>query len=635
MPNAHFLYGLKDLLEGQKQVDVEPRIGDVEDMIDNSVARDLFEPILEPYEGMEFDSEEAAKAFYIAYATQMGFKARVSSFIRSKRDKTIISRQLVCSREGFRSTKDANNEGRTKRPRMITRVGCRAMIMVKKQSSGKWVVSKFEKIHNHVLGTQGKVVMLDYDPYVRENDEVIENPSGNETNAHGGFVGNANEIVVVPPEGDPHLEPCVGMEFESEQEAQVFYKEYARRVGFRARVSSYYRSKRDNSIISRLIVCSKEGFRAKKDESAEERLQRPRAVTRVGCKAMIMVKKRDSGKWIVSKLVKHHNHALAPRTALDDECSEAEDDEMVKIERVLVAHEGEAITEPYEGMEFESEEAAKLFYFAYSRRVGFNMRVSTYYRSKRDKSIISRLFVCSKEGFYVKKDVGSDGKIKRPREATRVGCKAMLMVKKNNCGKWIVSKFEKDHNHSLGSLRKLRKLQKRKHSSGNSKKKNQIELNHADRESPTLRYNNLCREAMKYAEAGAASPDVYNVAMRALQEAVKKVAAIKRNSGVVPRLGTDVCGGNLEDNNNQYCEVESSVHLNQQSRTRTHTSNSPSKASYERPSRKLRLCNACKLPSDHTSRSCPTKQVSIVPNEAINAISDEPINELMQQHDLQ
>nr|CAD1843876.1 unnamed protein product [Ananas comosus var. bracteatus] len=141
-------------------VDVEPQIGDVDELIETSVNRELFEPIVEPYEGMEFDSEEAAKEFYNAYATQMGFKARISSFIRSKRDKTIISRQLVCSREGFRSTKDASIEGRTKRPRMITRVGCRAMIMVKKQSSGKWIITKCEKIHNHVLGTQGKVEML-------------------------------------------------------------------------------------------------------------------------------------------------------------------------------------------------------------------------------------------------------------------------------------------------------------------------------------------------------------------------------------------------------------------------------------------------------------------------------------------
>ncbi|XP_072983526.1 uncharacterized protein [Typha latifolia] len=606
-------------------IDVEPRISDVDEMLENSVGRDLFDPIQEPYEGMEFDSEEAAKAFYNAYAAQMGFKARVSSFIRSKRDKTIISRQLVCSREGFRSAKDAKSEGRSKRPRMITRVGCRAMIMVKKQSSGKWVVSKCEKVHNHVLGTQGKVVMLDHDPYVHQEDEEVDNTVGNETDSL--VAGHADEVVVIPPEVEPSIEPRKGMEFDSEQEVQIFYREYARRVGFRARVSSYYRSKRDNSIISRLIVCSKEGFRVKKDDSAEERLQRPRAVTRVGCKAMIMVKKRVSGKWIVSKIVKHHNHELTPKTASDDEHSDAEDEEMDEMERVLVSENGDAIVEPYEGMEFESEEAARIFYFAYSRRVGFNMRVSTYYRSKRDKSIISRLFVCSKEGFYLKKDSSSEGKIKRPREATRVGCKAMLMVKKNISGKWIVSKFEKDHNHPLGSLRKIRKLRKRKHLFGHLKSTtNQIELHHSCKESPTLRYNNLCREAMKYAEAGAASPDVYNVAMLALREAVKKVAAIKKNAGEVSKLGTVV--SRVEDNN-QDGQVED---VTRRSRMRTHSSSPQFNPSYDRPSRKLRMSMASKQLGDHASLNCPTNQhMSIVSGETSSTFSDEPINELIQQ----
>lgn len=584
---------------------MEPRMGDIDEMIENSVGRGLFacegQEIFEPYEGMEFDSEEAARAFYNAYAAQVGFKVRVSSFIRSKRDKTIISRQLVCSREGFRSTKESNEEGKTKRPRMITRVGCRAMIMVKKQMSGNWVISKCEKIHNHLLGTQGKVVMLDFDPYVREG-EVIENPMARDSHFFRGMMDNPLEMVTVPPEGEPHLEPHEGMEFESEQDAQTFYKEYAKRVGFRARVSSYYRSKRDNSIISRLIVCSKEGFRAKKDESGEEKLQRPRAITRIGCKAMIMVKKRDSGKWIVSKLVKNHNHLLIPRTESDDEPSEAED-EMVEIENPLVVQ-GDAIAEPYEGMEFESEEAAKLFYLAHSRRVGFNMRVSTYYRSKRDKSIISRLFVCSKEGYYAKKDAEAEGKIKRPRKATRVGCKAMLMVKKSNSGKWVVSKFENQHNHALGSLWKRRHLRKRKHLSGKMRKsKDQIEPHHTDLGSPTSRYNTLCREAMRYAEVGATSTDSYNVALHALREAARKVVAIKRNVGADHKLGGG--GGSMEEN-------ISTLPGSQSFKMSTDPSDPQAQLSYERPPQKLRMCSACKA-SNHASRSCPTRQVESSP----------------------
>lgn len=609
-------------------VDMEPRMGDIDEMIENSVVRGLFacegEEIFEPYEGMEFDSEEAARAFYNAYAAQVGFKVRVSSFIRSKRDKTIISRQLVCSREGFRSTKESNEEGKTKRPRMITRVGCRAMIMVKKQMSGKWVISKCEKIHNHLLGTQGKVVMLDFDPYAREG-EVIENPMARDSHFFSGMLDNPVEMVIVPPEGEPHLELREGMEFESEQDAQTFYKEYAKHVGFRARVSSYYRSKRDNSIISRLIVCSKEGFRAKKDESGkdesgEEKLQRPRAITRIGCKAMIMVKKRDSGKWIVSKLVKNHNHFLIPRTGSDDEPSEADDDEMVEVENPLVVQ-GDAISVPYEGMEFESETAAKLFYLSYSRGLGFNMRVSTYYRSKRDKSIISRLFVCSKEGYYAKKDTDAEGKNKRPREATRVGCKAMLMVKKSNSGKWVVSKFENQHNHALGSLRKRQRLRKRKHLSGNMKKsKDQIEPHHTDLGSPISRYNSLCREAMRYAEVGATSTDSYNVALHALREAARKVVAVKKNVGADQKLGGG--GGSMEEN-------ISSLPGSQSFKMSTDPSDPQAQLSYERSPQKLRMCNACNQPSNHTSWSCPTRQVNRNSTDPANIISDEPINDLI------
>lgn len=562
-------------------------------MIESSVPRTTFrsdgaaKKIIEPYEGMEFESEDAARTFYNEYAFEMGFKIRVSSFVRSKRDKTIISRQLVCSREGFRSAKDGNSEVTTKRPRMITRVGCRAMIMVKKQSSGKWIISKCENIHNHLLGNQGKVVILDFDPYARAH-EVLESQTRRERNGHSEVASDSHELVIVPSEVNPSLEPNEGMKFESEQKAQTFYKEYAMRAGFRARVSSYYRSKRDNSIISRLIVCSKEGFRSKKDDSAEERLQRPRAITRVGCKAMIMVKKRSSGNWIVSKLVKHHNHLLTPRTMADDECSNAEGDENVEIEKGLASQSGDVITEPYDGMEFESEEGAKLFYYAYSRCVGFNMRVSTYYRSKRDKSIISRLFVCSKEGFYLKKDAGSVDKSNRPREATRVGCKAMLMVKKNNFGKWVVSKCENEHNHPLGSLRKMHKLRKQKLLCGTSKKhKDQLGNYQNNYESPTSQYNILCHEAIKYAEAGVASTDLCNVAIHALQDAVKKVSSIK--STEVLKFGTVVTGNDVDDTSYLDSHVETSASYNFESARRLNFSDPQANLSFVRPL--LRICN--------------------------------------------
>lgn len=107
---------------------------------------------LEPYEGMEFESEEAAKAFYNSYARRVGFSTRVSSSRRSRRDGAIIQRQFVCAKEGFRNLNEKRTKDREiKRPRTVTRVGCKASLSVKMQDSGKWVVSGFVREHNHEL----------------------------------------------------------------------------------------------------------------------------------------------------------------------------------------------------------------------------------------------------------------------------------------------------------------------------------------------------------------------------------------------------------------------------------------------------------------------------------------------------
>ncbi|KAF3548422.1 hypothetical protein DY000_02002733 [Brassica cretica] len=45
------------------------------------------------------------------------------------------------------------------------------------------------------------------------------------------------------------------------------------------------------------------------------------------------------------------------------------------------------------------------------------------------------------------------------------------------------------------------------------------------------RYNHLCREAIKYAEEGAATPETYNIAFGALREGGKKVSAVRKSVG--------------------------------------------------------------------------------------------------------
>lgn len=64
-------------------------------------------------------------------------------------------------------------------------------------------------------------------------------------------------------------------------------------------------------------------------------------------------------------------------------------------------------------------------------------------------------------------------------------------------------------------------------------------------ETPMVRHNNLRQEAMKFVEEGAKSIHVYNVAMNALQEASKQVAAVKsKTSGSAH--GTEANGENQE-----------------------------------------------------------------------------------------
>ncbi|KAJ0259290.1 hypothetical protein HA466_0056640 [Hirschfeldia incana] len=106
--------------------------------------------------------------------------------------------------------------------------------------------------------------------------------------------------------------------------------------------------------------------------------------------------------------------------------------------------------EPREGTEFESEEAAKMFYDDYSRSLGFVMRVMSCRRSERDGRIIAWRFGCNKEGRCVSSSVrGKSGSVRKQRQSTREGCKAMVHVKYDRSGKWVVTKFVKEHNHPL------------------------------------------------------------------------------------------------------------------------------------------------------------------------------------------
>ena len=105
---------------------------------------------LEPSVGMEFDSEDAARKFYVEYARRVGFIVRIMQRRRSGIDGRTLARRLGCNKQGF-SPNHRGTIGPEKKPRPSAREGCKATILVKMEKSGKWVVSRFEKEHNHPL----------------------------------------------------------------------------------------------------------------------------------------------------------------------------------------------------------------------------------------------------------------------------------------------------------------------------------------------------------------------------------------------------------------------------------------------------------------------------------------------------
>jgi hypothetical protein len=105
---------------------------------------------LEPFEGMEFASIEDVKNYYVSYAKNKGFSFRMGRVTKSRTNGKVIGQEILCSKEGFRSKKNLKKENGSFIVHDQTRVGCKAMLYIKKKED-QWVISKFIKDHNHEL----------------------------------------------------------------------------------------------------------------------------------------------------------------------------------------------------------------------------------------------------------------------------------------------------------------------------------------------------------------------------------------------------------------------------------------------------------------------------------------------------
>ncbi|GJY73754.1 protein FAR-RED elongated hypocotyl 3 isoform X1 [Tanacetum coccineum] len=160
---------------------------------------------------------------------------------------------------------------------------------------------------------------------------------------------------------------------------------------------------------------------------------------------------------------------------MDDEKLNNEDDLGREIEKLPSDSDGAMIStsldlvdfkedinlEPISGMEFESHGEAYSFYQEYARSMGFSTAIQNSRRSKTSREFIDAKFACSRYGTKREQDKSFNrprsrqGNNQDPenasgrRSCSKTDCKASMHVKRRSDGKWIIHRFEKDHNHDL------------------------------------------------------------------------------------------------------------------------------------------------------------------------------------------
>ncbi|CAA6663087.1 unnamed protein product [Spirodela intermedia] len=319
-----------------------------------------------------------------------------------------------------------------------------------------------------------------------EDDEAMDEPLI-AARKDGDMIESYDRRELISNEVSSYMEPVEGMEFDSEECARAFYASYARHAGFRVRSSKSRRSVGDGAVVCRQFVCSREGFYMERPQGGGR--EQAEVIAGVGCMARLVVRRQPSGRWVVSKFEREHNHdplenvALRKMKKVEGSLQQAESPP--EKSAVFASPCGNPELEPYEGMEFSSEEAARAFYYTYAKDMGFTVRISKCRRA-RDGSIVCRRFVCSKEGYYVRKYGEPSAPGPPVARAVQAG------------------------GRPPGS------------------------------QSPvSWRFSKLHQEGIKFAEEGSSSVEVFNVAMFALREASQKVIAAKSGVLRAPQTGND------------------------------------------------------------------------------------------------
>jgi len=170
---------------------------------------------------------------------------------------------------------------------------------------------------------------------------------------------------------------------------------------------------------------------------------------------------------------------------------------------------------------FRSEEEGYGFYNSYALDRGFTVRRCYVERDTTTKEICVRKFVCGRQGFREAKHLNKAIKKRKPRNLSRCGCLAKMVIKLNkDTGQWYVKDFIDEHNHPLASpdlaclLRSHRLI-------SNEQKADIIEMEIAGIRKHQI-MNILETQYGGYDKVGCTSRDLYNFCYRYKLKAIER-----------------------------------------------------------------------------------------------------------------
>ncbi|KAJ0083411.1 hypothetical protein Patl1_29635 [Pistacia atlantica] len=189
---------------------------------------------------------------------------------------------------------------------------------------------------------------------------------------------------------------------------------------------------------------------------------------------------------------------------------------------------GNPLLEPRDDMEFESHEAAYSFYKEYAKAMGFGTAKLSSRRSRASREFIDAKFSCIRFGNKQQSDDAIN-----PRPSPKIGCKARAAachLKKENevdtASTYSVKDFEDDQNYMMSGVFNIPSKYILQRWTNAAKSKHAMSERLDEVQSKVRRYNDLCRRAIILGEEGSLSQESYNIALGAIQEALKQCTTL-------------------------------------------------------------------------------------------------------------